>query len=207
MALEQAIDARQAQRQQTPRLVQRQCQVGRALPGDRQAWIVTGQQLAQDIVARTPHLGHLYQRRPDQVGDHHHLQRIRLLDQRQAQLLGTREHVGRDTLDVRTTGKDNQARDAHGLAVLHQAQQVGLATRVVDARNEHQLAAYHPLGDAFVLGYIRPAHPPLQVARASAHGHLLQAGQVQNFIQCQTHGSTPASPTTRRRPLSSSMTM
>ncbi|MNN22193.1 hypothetical protein D3C81_1355420 [compost metagenome] len=207
MALEQAIDARQAQRQQAPRLVQRQRQVRRPLPGNRQAWVVSGQQLAQNIVARAPHLRHLHQCRADQVGDHNHLQRIGLLDQRQAQLLGARQYRWRDALDKSTPGENDHARDAHGLAVLHQAQQVGLAARVIDARDEHQLAAHHPLGDAFVLRYVWPAHPPLQVARASTNGHVLQAGQVEDFIQRQAHGSTPASPARRRRPFSSSMRM
>jgi hypothetical protein len=62
--------------------------VRRALPGDGQARVVAGQQLAEDVVARAPHLGHLHQGRTDQVSDDHHLQGIGLLDQRQPQLLG-----------------------------------------------------------------------------------------------------------------------
>lgn len=207
VALEQAIHARQAQSQQAPRRVQCQLQVRCPLPGNGQAWVVASQQLAKNIVARAAYLAHLYQRRTDQVGDHHHLQRVGLLDQRQAQLLGARDHRGRNALDKAAASEDHHAGDAHCFAIFHQAQQVRLAAWVVDAGDKHQLTAHYPFNDAFVFCHIRPAHPPLKVACPGQHTHLVQAGQMQDLVQRQAHGLTPAWPGARRRAPSSSMTM
>ena len=207
LALEQGVHARQAQRQQAPRFIQGQLQVCCPLPGNRQARVVACEQLPKDVVTRAARLAHLYQCSADQVGDHHHLQCVGLFDQRQAQLLGARDNGRRDALDETAAGENHHAGNAHGVAILHQAQQVGFAARVIDAGDEYQFTAHHPFGDTLVLRHVRPAYPPLQVARAGPHLHFVQTGQMKELVQRQAHGSTPAWPGARRRAPSSRMTM
>ncbi|MNP13433.1 hypothetical protein D3C76_1057150 [compost metagenome] len=177
------------------------------LPGNGQARVVTREQLAKDIVTRAAYLAHLHQRRADQVGHHHHLQRIGLLDQRHAKLLGSRNDRRRHALDKAAASENHHAGDAHCVAIFHQAQQVGLAARVVDASDEHQFTAHYPFGNAFVFRHIRPAHPPLKVTCPGQHTHLVQARQMQDLVQRQAHGSTPAWPGALWRAPSSSRAM
>lgn len=73
------------------------------------------------------------------------------------------------------------------MAFAHQALQVGFVARVVDAGDEDQLATHHPIGDAFVLGHVGPAHGILAPGLAGTQLHAGQVGQGEYVGDGQTH--------------------
>ena len=179
----------------------------RALAGGGQARIIAAEQLRQNVVARAPGLRHLNQRSADQVRDNHHLQQVRLFDQRQAIFLAQRYDRVRNALNKGIPGQDHQPGNATGVAFVHQAQQVGLVPGMVDAGDEYQFAAHDPLRQAFVLGHVGPAHIALQVAGTGAQGHFFQAGQPQNLFNREAQMSSCTTGSTARRRLISSSRM
>lgn len=147
-------------------------------------------------------LRHLYQRSTDQMRDNHHLQQVRLFNQRQAILLGQLNHGLGDAPNKGLARENHQPSNAAGIPLANQTQQVGFISGMVDPGDKHQLAAHDPLANAFVLGHIRPTHAAVQIAGASAHGHFFQAGQRQNFL----NGQAQATSCVRRLLISSSTT-
>ncbi len=167
--------------------MQRQAEAVAALQEQVQRLVVAIEHLLQHVLARAAQLLRMDQRGADGLGDHHHLQGIGLLDQRQAQALGLCDHAGRDRLDVFGAGEDDHAGDDAFVALAHQTQQVGFVARMVDAGDEDQFAAHHPVGNALVLGHVGPAHGIVASGLAGTQAHAGQIRQGEYVGDGQAH--------------------
>ncbi len=147
----------------------------------------------------------LDQRGADGLGHQDHLQGVRLFDQRHADGVGSFQQSRGDCLDVSRPGQDHQASDLPRAGFVEQAQKVGLVTGMVDAGDEHQFAAQHPLGNTAVLGYIRPAHAIIQACATRPQAHALQPRQGQYIRHRQAHAWASADGTRTRRTAVSAM--
>ncbi len=189
--------AREPQRDDAARPIERELQIARAMGGDVDARVVARQQLVHDVALRAQRVLVPRERGADQLRDDHHLQQIRLLDQHDLELLGERDDRIGDAADERLARQDHHPGDAALRALANQLQQVRLVARMIDPGDEHELAAHHPIGDAFVLRDVVPAHRPLHAALARAQLELFETGQLQDLADGQTHRFTLPGPTAR----------